>query len=444
MSKVKGFILIPALQINTPGENSQFGELSQLSLTFSREQGVYSISQDTLLHSFTSKNDLDVNIVVPAAVQTASGEVAQIIYDLFSDDQMGSIADVDELLLAVEGELTPGLLDDLIFYDKVESTVTGQENYWMPGSAEFTVTAGGIDFNVRIWFTNEEFENQFDEWDIVVIPPVITNVDELNTIPSNINNLINTATNMANMLPKMQAAINGKPPTITGSLPLTWHDPSGGPSTYNTPWVFLAWGPYGSNSSRIRPVIKKYLDDNSSLTQDVWEVIYPELFETMEFYIIPYWDRIAIPEMGPITGIYSPIITDIASINSRGNLFAAGLTSGQVSAGLALLPALYKSILNVSVGNPSNTGGVIHINSLYPDYALIPTDHADFDRMDPNTKDFVIKMNQALAIAETATNASPIPSGFTREIRAGKRYIAFSILGSDFLIPTKETVLGGI
>lgn len=444
MSKVKGFILIPVLQKNTPGENSQFGELSQMSLTFSREQGIYTVSNDTLLHSFLSEDETGAKIAVPQAIQDAIGEVSQEILDLFIGDQMGSIADEDALKTYIEGVLTPGILDNLIFYDKIESVDVGQENYWMPGSAEFTVTAGGIEYNVRVWFTNNEFETQYDEWEIVVIPPVMSDVDELNTTPSAINNLVTTATNMTNMLPKINAAKGNKPPTMTASLNLTWNDPAGGSSTYITPWVFLAWGPYGGNASRVRPVIKKYIEDNSILLQEAWEIIYPELYETMEFYVIPYWDRISIPEMGPVSGIYSPVITDYTSITTRGNLFAAGLNPGQVTAGSALMPALYKSILNVTVGNPSNTGGVIHINSLYPDYSLIPTDHADFDRMTTETKDFIIKLNQCLAVAETATSSSPVPSGFTRETRAGKRYIAFSILGTDFLIPTKATVLEGI
>jgi len=444
MSTVKGFIVIPSLQKNTPGENSQFGELSQMSCTFSREQGIYEASSDTLLHSFYSVDSTDNKIIVPTTVVTAIGAVAQIIFDLYTDDQMGSIDDTDELLTTVNTLLTPGTVSDLLFTDKIESVEVGMTNYWMPGSADFVVVSGGENVNVRIWFTNNEFETQYDEYEIVVLPPVINDIDDLNATPSTINNIINTAGNMANMLPRISLAIDGKPPTVITNLPLTWHDPSGTSSTYTTGWAVLCWGPGGASPSNIRPVILDFIIENSALDQTVWQIIYPELYEAMEFYVIPFWDNIAIPELGPVSGIYSPVLNDYSLINLRGTTFSYGLTAPQVSTTSALIPLLYKSLVAVVVGNPSNTDGVVYINSLYSDYCLIPTSHADFDRMDPETKDFVIKLNQGLSIAEEATNTSTVPAGFAREVRGGFIYITFSIGGVDFLIATKATVLGGI
>ena len=445
MSKTKGFIEIPELAINTPGINSQYGELSLRSKTFSREQGNYhSAGGRTVFKSFYSVDENDDLVAVPADVAKCINSIGELITDLFVDDQMPTFNDLTELATYVDGELSghSPAITNLEFQDKVDDD--GGSSDWMPGSVYFTTTIGGNTAEVRAWFVNDLFETQYDEYEIIVAPPTAASVDELNTTPANINGLIATNTTSTVVLNKINTITNSARATYQTLFDLTWNDPNGTSFTYNTPWIFIGYGPASNNPVLIRDAIRDYIIANTSLALATWEIIYPMLFESMEFYIIPFWDRIAIPEIGPNTGIYSCLLADTDLVNDRGTLFAANLSPAQVEAGSELMPALYKSLLNVSVGNPNNTGGVVHVSSMFPDYFLTPTTSTDFDRMDPPTKDFIIGLNEALNTAETATSSSPVPSGYQRVVRQGKTYIAFTRGGADFLVATKATVLAGI
>lgn len=443
MSKVKGFIEIPDLINNAPGEDSQYGELSLRSKTFSREQGKY-YGEDTVFRSFHSSNEQGDLIAVPTGVASCVLAIGDLLVSLYTDDQMPTFNDLTELVTYVQSELSSHSpsISNLDFIDKVD--VTGGGNDWMPGSVYFTTTEGGNTVEVRAWFVNDLFETQYDEYEIFVAPPTGLSVDELNTTPANIVGVISTNTTSTAVLNKINAITDNARSTYQNLFNITWNDPNETSFTFTTPWVFVGYGPASNNPSAIRDAIRDYIVENTQLSLAVWEIIYPTLFEAMEFYVIPFWDRIAIPEIGPNTGIYSPLLINTSLVNERGTLFAANLSPGQVSAGSELMPALYKSILNVAVGNPNNTSGVVHLSALFTDYCLIPTSHTDFDRMAPATKDFIVGLNEALNIAETATSSSPVPSGYQRTTRQGITYITFTRGGADFLVATKNAVLAGI
>lgn len=441
MSKTKGFIQIPSLHVNDPGVVAQYGELSLRSLTFSREQAYYPSSLKNVAYkSFYSKDDLGADAEVPAWALTGIHAVAELIYSLYSTNNLDTAQypSVTELATYVGGHanVTGANVSSLSFEDEVLEDGTGP--LWMPGSASFTVSDGvGGTSEVRIWFVNSLFELQYDEYEIIVIPPTTNTVDDLNTTPNNINSLItaNTGTNI--VLQRINNATQNARPTDQYMFDITWHDPNLTSAQYTTPWIFLGYGPAANNAANIRDAIQKYITDNTTLNLSVWQIIYPGLFELMEFYLIPYWDKVAI---GPVATLYSMILNDLTVPASRGTTFSIGLSPAEVTSGLALVPALYKSIMLITVGNPNNTGGMIKLNDVYDDYVLVPTSDTDFDRMAPATKSFILALNQALSIAETATSSTPMPSGFNRITRGGHLFIGFTSGGVDYLLLTKASL----
>lgn len=455
--KTKGFIEIPALRSNVPGEVNIYGELSNYSLTFSREQGIYPSAAlktypagELFYRSFISTDINDGAAVVSATVKAAIDAVAVTVYDLLAQDQMGTagLTDPTELatFVAADSDVTTAGVTALAFTDQVDHPVDTPS--WMPGSAFFQVSDGGNIVDITIWFVNSNFETQYDEYEINVAPPAST-LDDLYTTPNNINSLIVANTTGTATLTAIDTLENGDPSTHQELFDVTWYDPNGSTSQYETPWIVVGYGPMANNPSYIKDAIRDYIiaainGATTAYTQPQWEEVYPSLFELMEFYLIPYWDQVAVAELAPNSAIYSPILVDVTTKDDRGTTFSPGLTPAQVAAGSALVPAIYKSILMISVGNPNNTGGVVLLNSLYGDYAVISTTDNDFDRLDPDTKDFIVKLNEALNIAESATASSPVSAGYTRVTRNSRLYISFSVGGVDFFVLLKQDLLAGI
>lgn len=441
MSKVKGFIVIDELVDNTPNTIAQFGELSSVSETYSKEKGFYTSTTypDVMLKSFTCVNDEGEKITLPSGTADAILAVAQLVYELYRDDQVPGT--IGGLLDYIEQELNEN--EAYVGLDAGEKVVDVDDaNKWFPDHITFTHTSGGDVFETTIWFADEKFKLQYDEFEIVAIPPVNLHVDELNGTPTAVATLVN-ALKPDVVLDKIETAKDGYSPTHTRTYNLTWNDPNNQGSQIQTPWIILVYGAAGNSPEKIEEAIAAYIDSETELNPSVWQTIYPALYLSTEFYLIPFWDRIAIPGALEAHGIYSPIMRPGTLIDIA-EAYAHGYSSAVVQNGLTVQTCMYKSIGFLAVGGQNNAEGKVRLNLRFPDYINVPTDSLDFNRMSQDTQGFINFLVDMLEIAEDVTPSDIVPAGFSKVTRGGKLYIAGRYVDTNFYMITKHSFTSNV
>jgi hypothetical protein len=88
----------------------------------------------------------------------------------------------------------------------------------------------------------------------------------------------------------------------------------------------------------------------------------------------------------------------------------------------------------MALGNPTNVAADYSFAAKYPDYMDVDSSSADFARMAQYTQDFTVALNAALERAKDLTFTSPIPVGYTRVVRSGKVYLAFTYDAFTYMV----------
>lgn len=433
MNTIKGFISNPTLADNTAGQVALFGELSAYANTFSRTRQQYAnntIASGLELITFTSKNDLGVTITLSVGVRNHILEVCNWVYGQYGASAIppnsSKLAFINALTTQFPTMSAVGINE--ILNGSPSTKRLPDQIYWH-------FDDGGTDTQIRIWFADSRFRTQYDDYEILVIPP-LTPIDDLNNPLTTVNLLLNNVTT-TQIINQANTLASGIPYTTLHTFDVIWNDLTVPNATLTTRWSLVIYGAAGLDNDAIKSAIREYISDNSTLT--VWSSIYPSLYAENEFCIIPMWSDIASPQNGLDPTLYrsavraGKLITVSSSLVPNTYSQSVSIVSF-MNSNLFVGTAVYRSLAFTVIGNPNNVGGQYNFGTKYPDYMAIPTTHADFARMSTITQNFVIKLNDALDKARDLTSISSVPVGYTRAIRNGKVYLSFDYLGITYLV----------
>ena len=73
----------------------------------------------------------------------------------------------------------------------------------------------------------------------------------------------------------------------------------------------------------------------------------------------------------------------------------------------------------------------------FPDYMDISTSSPDFSRLSTRTQNFCTQLNDALHKAREYSLTKPMPTGYTKSVKANREYIGFDFEGFTFYIMTR-------
>jgi hypothetical protein len=453
MNRIKGFIANPLYVTPTSGGVSPIGELSTYSSTFAKETEVFAAAAyaGVELHTFKMYDDVtQLAIAMPATLDAKILHVASEVYTRYENSLIPSNSPAN---IAAFVNATPGSggLGDVFSGDgltafSVNALVEVAPTKNMPDYVDFIYNDGTTDFNVRVWFMDDAFRAQYDEFLIEVIPP-IDNIDQFDNNTVTVSALL-AAMNTAAIVNRIQTLTGDAPATLVKSVNYTWVDPTLSTSAKSTTWVVLVYGPAGNDNDRIKQAIRDYIAAEGNALID-WPALFPDIYAENEFALIPFWVFLtAAPETEFNYGVYEPIWkpSAIHAKLKNGVPAAYGLSvdldvfvdvNGEVTG------APYRSIAFGILGNPNNAGGIFQMTQKHPSYMNVPTSSPDFARMAVATQNFALKFNEALEIARTMTAASVVPAGFGRATRAGKVYTTFNVVSdqSTYLILTKSSYI---
>lgn len=437
MNIIKGFYSMPALSDNgADGVIAQFGEMSTYTKTFTRDMKNFANPTKypgVELVTIKSINEIGGSMTPPSSVQDTLLALGNWIYNQYVASTIPSNINKALFIQSIKDELPQ--LNNIAINEIILGTVASKN---MPDNISFTTTYNSIEYSCKLWFSDSRMRTQCDDFQIFMIPP-ISNIEELTGSFSAVQNILLNTT-PGDIIRRAQEIQVNNPATSVVTLSLTWHDQSNPSVTIKMDWYAVVYGQAGLDLDALKNAARDAINNVSSTTN--WNVIFPELYSENEFVVIPMWNNIAQPANAASVDAYA----SYARVGELADILTARLPVGYAQ--MTSLPAFiatngyvfsaqYRTLMALIIGNPSNAGNVFNITQQYKDYRNLNTDSADFIRMEPTTRDWALKINEALEYARTILPSDAAPTGYTKLMRGSRLYLTFELHGFFYLVLTK-------
>lgn len=429
MVTIKGFGANVNMSNNNLDVVSAIGEISADSLTYSKDRGIY------------YKDELDA-IVLTTFLTKKDGN-----YISLKPDESSYILNIikwtyDKVFAKGTEVYAHELLDDLItqFASTSENFKSGAivhdtvNNVWMPEWLSWN-KKGSEETYIRIWFSDVSFQKTYDEYEIVVVPP-IKNIDDFFKVSAKVSSLLDER-DLVKRTEDIQLAKEDKPETIIRTEMFNYIDPLKATNKLPTYWDLLIYGEAGNNIDSIKDAIIDYILKNTKRTREEWTKLFPDIFKRTEFIILPNWTSYAIPNRITEYGVYNPIL-NIKDAHTAFEGYATLVPEVHLRNHIQAWTHPYKSIVLRSISSQENRDNLFKITDVYPDYIAQSSTSQDFNRQVENTREWAEKLANMLVIAEEATQYSDIPRGYTKLMREGKLFIVMSYKNIHYLVVAKS------
>lgn len=426
MNTVRAFVTKAGYVDNTVKKVNTFFELSPFALTFSKKRGEYQSSHypGDVLHTFVTQNDTG-SYTLPA---TQVDEVLLVVKKTL--DYMTTHVfpySAGELQSSVLAALS-GTISSLSFgefYSTPELTIPE----WIEWKS-----VDHPDTNVRVWVRNEAFENQFSEYEIVVVPP-IDNLDRFFTSYGTVSSELEKIT-ASDTISRIQDWKDGDPESYTRVQSFRYYNPVNKDQFVDADWGVLIYGKNGDNIDAIKDAIVEYTTKKSTRPVDDWKDVFPDIFKRTEFLLWPRWDKISIPNITTLAALYSSVCDPSETYDFAAEKWP-GVTPDWLGKNLSVFPFDYKAIQVVVLNGSSNIAGKERITDLFPDYIPVGTASLDFNRMEPVTRDWILAMVELITVAETATEYTSIENPIRKVYRDGVLYLTRMIDQVNYLVAVR-------
>ncbi|EBW9734624.1 hypothetical protein NRE35_004306 [Salmonella enterica] len=425
-----GFGEIPNFRLNEPGQVSPIGEMTKENYTYSNEIERYSLTRypNSQFISLSSERD-GVEVAVGLTYQELMLHVTEWLYNRSITGNVP--ADVPTLLQALRAEF--GDIADI----KEIGDIIYKDSYLFPTYITLSATNAGEANDLYIWYSHQSLENFYPNSDYTGILPVVnTDIDKLAGDRDQAIALLNAIT-IVNHNSRVDAAAQGHPQTYLITMNFKWHDKDNPDISADSPFSVLCYGPQSKNIDMVKEYLRNLILSLSEHGEDVWSVIYPELFVPTEFYVIPQWDKVALPNKAEGTGIYSSSMR-LKNVLPYALKYCKGYSEDHLRENLGIHAANYQEVIFLSCGNPQNYAAKPAFDEQWPAYSAVDTKSPDFGRIPPATQVMIMQLNGLFKAAEVATEHTIIPQDMTRTVRDGVYYLTTSVDNIQFLCPIKK------
>lgn len=410
------FAQIHDLVIN--GSTSPIGELTNSTKAYAKDPDIYfSHDTDIDLYSFRGVSATSMYEKIPA---THSKPVIDMIAWLYQQAKENKTTNSSQgCLQLLKTKYTTGWT-----WEAVNIMVTNNA-IWLPSSIAFTFEVGGVKHQFKIWMADEYFAYEFPYREIYVIHPIpIADIDYLAD-----HNYQQVQKRLYEETPdKIEARVHKTlvepypPYRYRTVMNFDIYDLVNKPNSVKGSWTIIIYGNPNDAEEEIYEKIKECILDNSKHTEDEWSDIIPDLFNPLEFAIVPFWNELGLTNETAIGSTYTPIYTvkDGEKIPLEyGSLWGKATAIGFMQ----ILPHLYKSAKMAFVGKPKNHDGKHLVTDVFYDYQLIPSSDSQAGMVSKATSQFTKDLEDMLAAAEVSTPDGMPPRGMQRVMKDGRLYL---------------------
>lgn len=431
MKQVQGFVTKAQHINNQAGQVAEFFELSPIGLTYSRNRGEYQHTNypNFTLHTFVGRDT-----------------TTQEPYLLTSMDTAAVFALVNSMVTYLQGLPVPKSYAYFTqymlanYHESIKAFEYGQmhegSDMVLPEWISFT-TLWDVEF--KLWLVSDAFVNQFAYYEIVVCPP-IPDVDAF------FLNYAETATRLkaitpAALMDTIQEKKGQLPETVTRILNFPYYNRNNLNQFTESHWGVLIYGAAGDNVDAIKAAITEYLVEESTHPQTDWTVLLPGIFKRTEFLFFPRWDQIAVPNLSALSALYKSVLEPMEVLDYVQRNHPDNLSATEVANRTALMPFDYKALMVAVVTGETNDADKRKLENFFKDYLPLSTSELDFNRMQIQTREWVVRMVALLSLAETATEYSTIPQPFRRTQRGNQLFLSFQQDNVNYLVSARTNGL---
>ena len=429
MYRFKGFVSIRTLASNGADTTAAVGELSAIAQTYAKDIKIYATSvNEVTVHGFSSRTDQAGNTSAPTVIIDTALSVASWIYmrqkGLSSEE---SKADFLSAFVSEFGSIYASI--------SCGDMVLGSNSRSYPTYISWKANAYSADDNLNtLWFSDQAFRQQYDNYEIVVVPPILP-LDSFFSSYAEVSAMLD-ARSWSQSLDVIQSLRAEYPETVLTAEEYNYVNPLNQSAKKLTNWSFLIYGPKGNDPDALKAALLDYIATNSARNISLWKTILPDVFRTTEFMIIPQWNKYAIAEMEIQSGIYSPI-SNLKEIVSFVKKTLPSYPPTHIDNYLAIMSHPYRSLMVGAIGNIENRDNMYGLAALFPDIISVSSTSLDFNRMSEPTKSFLLRLAEALYLAESATPYTTLPVTIRGAVRDNVFYVSFTYLNTRFFIATK-------
>lgn len=424
MNTIKGFATIKASVNNAYGKVSEIGELSFQSLSYAKDKTYYTSRLNDGVE-FTMFKTIDENknhIVLDNTIVDIISEVLIRLSDYSTTRTKWDYIDF-------KNHISTTLYNTIINFDMGKLVEYGR--VYLPEWYSFSVDGN----NIKIWLSDQAFQNQYDEYEISIIPGV-SNIDSLfdnfDTVKSNLKLL-----SVKKLIDKINEKKSDYPESYLRIEEYNLVSDIDKTDYITTYWGVLIYGRAGDNQDVIKETIEKYILDNSQHSANDWQRIIPDLFKRTEFTIVPRWDKVSIPNLGSLCSLYSSIINPSECVQFCVNNIKH-YDMDFVRNNVTILPFNFKGILLNIIPGDNNAEGKTQFSQIFSDYIAVGSSSLDFNRMAISTRDISELLEKLLVVAENSDEYSYLPSDMRRVKRNGVFYISKMLNDINYLVACKH------
>lgn len=425
MQILYSFAHIGHLVDNTPDVVGPIGELSSYSMTFARDKLIYTSAEYPGLNliNFQYRNGDGVDTTLPNGdknliLEATDWIIKQARFGNFTE----SIVDFQTKFLT---EFT-GKIDLL----SSGMMVNFGNNLNCPEYVTITSNGNSETKQWMVWLSDNAFRTQCPISHISVVTP-IPNLDEFFGDYVSVNDKV-TPVDIQGLNDTARLLQGNYPYTDLRTWKFDWVDPNNEANKIPTYWLTIHWGDAGNNLDQAKEAIRDHILENSNRDREEWATIFPDIFTSTEFIIIPHYDLVAVPSKTRQSAIYSPTSNNAKVLYDAYRLVkGVGYNEDHIDSVIETTSSLYRSLSISIVGGSENREDINKFSIRYPDYINVATTHVDFGYMKEETREFVLILSELLSIAESITPSSSIPRKFNRIIRDNQTFIGVNF--KDFL-----------
>lgn len=422
-----GFVTDQQFINNSPNQVSSVFELSPKGFTYAKDRTYHSLptypANDLIV--FKSLDD-DTNDPIPMN-DTLLSDIFRIVnlIKAYPNSNMVPYDPVDyRNHLEANGPLTVANINIGGFV-----TYNGKEY-----PSWFNFTTDGVDpIRITIYIADETFLTNYEYYDIEIVPFLLNTTAFNDSYPNVLVKLEEMLYSSFN--DRLETAKDNKPPTYTKVIDFWYYNKLNPTQRIKVYWGVVIYGEAGNDIDVIKDELESYILSNPANDRAEWVIMFPDIFARTEFLLIPMWHKVAIENLTTLSNLYSSMIYNKEHIEFIRDNYSSMYTEMEVYNNLVTFPYDYKAITIACIAGLTNAADKDALFELYPDYIPVNTSSLDFMRMQPNTRDWMYKLEVALIAAETDNVNTPVPTGYRKVTRSdGKKYIGFYIDSVNYLI----------
>lgn len=398
------------------------------SVTYNADVATYSDFEIVALHR---KNE--VGDTVNSAIDSSHlSDLFNIFQWLFNEANGGVLTANEEV---VNNELASRFGSASVELE-VDTMITDVSGNILPNKLTIRYTVDDDIFLYEFWLNSSNIDNEYTQYDVVILPPV-DEVDYLVDDKATVLALINSRT-----INDYNTSINNiakeSPYTAVVSLQTQWVNRNNPTETLQINFTCVCFGPVEDNTSLLRIALRDYVEANTQFADTVWEVVLPEIFTATTFLMVPSWDKVS-NGVGE-SSIYNPILSTKQISDVFKNSFT-GYDTTHVDENFEVLPCMWQSLSIGVCGAPKNEDEYKSISFSLDDYILTDPNGNDFIRLNPTTRDFILKLNNTLPYAQSYTVNDPLPGTVEAEVIDGFNFLVFTSYNIKCKIMSKADYL---